>query len=250
MIVNDLDIFKEYVSNYDLSDINLERKFYHSIRVRNNAKEIAESLNLASDDVSLATFIGLTHDLGRFPQWKIYGTFYDSGSIDHALLSIYVLFQDKILKQFNIALENENIIRTAIYNHNKYKVEGNLDDRTLLFTNIIRDADKVDLLYLLKEEDIPISEDGSEVTSVIHEAFMRREPIQITECQTKTDYVLVKLAFVFDLNFAKSFEIVDREKLLDKFFEILKYKDSYRKYYLYAKEYVALKRYRGDILFF
>ena len=105
MIVNDLDIFKEYVSNYDLSDINLERKFYHSIRVRNNAKEIAESLNLASDDVSLATFIGLTHDLGRFPQWKIYGTFYDSGSIDHALLSIYVLFQDKILKQFNIALE-------------------------------------------------------------------------------------------------------------------------------------------------
>ena len=63
---------------------------------------------------------------------------------------------------------------------------------------------------------IPINEDGSEVTSVIHDAFMRHESITITECKAKTDYVLVKLAFVFDLNFVKSFEIVDREKLLDE----------------------------------
>lgn len=240
--MSDLDIFKEYVSNYDLGDPNIERKFYHSIRVRSNAKEIAESLELNEKDVNLATFIGLTHDLGRFLQWKIYGTFYDAGSIDHALLSMYVLFEDDTLKQFNIALEDENIIRTAIYNHNKYKIKNVVDDRTMLFTKIIRDADKIDLLYLVGKQDIVLKEDDSEITDVISNAFWNYEPINITECQTLTDYVLVKLAFVFDLNFKKSFEIVEREKLLDKLFDNLKYKDKYEKYYRHAKEYVQLKR--------
>ena len=242
MIVNDLEIFKEYVSSYDLNDINIERKFYHSIRVRNNAKEIAESLNLTNDDVSLASFIGLTHDIGRFLQWKVYGTFADTKSIDHALLSVQVLFGKDYKCGFNISDVDANVIRVAIYNHNKYKVQDDVTKRELLFANIVRDADKVDLLYLLGEEDIPINEDGSEVTSVIHDAFMRHEPIKITECKTNTDRVLVKFAFVFDLNFVKSFEIVDREKLLDKFYDNLKYKDKYKKYYLYAKEFIEKRK--------
>lgn len=40
-IVQDIEIFKKYVSNYDLNDPNIEQKFFHSIRVSNNAKEIA-----------------------------------------------------------------------------------------------------------------------------------------------------------------------------------------------------------------
>ena len=38
----------------------------------------------------------------------------------------------------------DNIIKKAIYNHNKYKIEENLNDVELLHRKIIRDADKLD----------------------------------------------------------------------------------------------------------
>ncbi len=239
--MNDLDIFKEYVNNYDLSDYNISRKYYHSLRVRENSEKISKSLNLNDYDINLAMFIGLTHDIGRFSQWKVYGTYDDNKSIDHALLGVQLLLKKDSLVKFNISVKDINIIRTAIYNHNKYKIEDNLDDRTLLFANIIRDADKLDLLYLLGKKDIILDEDDNEVTDVIHNDFWNCKEIDITKCCTLTDKVLFKMAFVFDLNFSKSFEIVDKEKLLDNFFETLKYKDKYKKYYLHAQNFIKGK---------
>lgn len=241
-IVQDIEIFKKYVSNYDLNDPNIEQKFFHSIRVSNNAKEIAESINLNDKDKHLATFIGLTHDIGRFLQWKVYGIFADSKSIDHALLSVQVLFGKGLDTGFVISDEDANIIRIAVYNHNKYKIQDDATERELLFAKIIRDADKLDLLYLLGEKDIVSEEDNSEVTDVIHNDFWNYKELDKSDCKTLTDKILLKMAFIFDFNFSKSFEILERENLLDNYFNNLKYKERYEKYYLHAKEFLKAKK--------
>lgn len=69
--VIDLDIFKEYVSNYDLVDLNVEESFIIQLELEVILKKLGSHL---------------THDLGIFPQWKIYGIFYDIGSIDKIIL--------------------------------------------------------------------------------------------------------------------------------------------------------------------
>ena len=240
--MSDLEIFKKYVSKYDLNNPNIKEKYWHSVRVSNNALEIADAINLNDKDKRLASFIGLTHDIGRFLQWDIYETFKDTENVDHASLSVQVLFGSIANTGFVINDADVKIIRTAISNHNKYKIQDNITERELLFAKIIRDADKLDLLYLLGSDDTLVDEDNSEVTNVVHDAFFKGKGINAKYCNTLTDKILLKMAFIFDLNFLKSFNIIKENKLLDKFYNNLKYKDRYKKYYLYTKKFLETKK--------
>lgn len=233
--------FKEYTDNFDINDDNINIKYYHSLRVRENSEEIAKSLKFGKYDIDLAKFIGLTHDIGRFSQWKLYGTFDDSKSMDHALLSINILFREKFLTNFPSLTKDANVIKMAIYNHNKYLIDKKLSERELLFAKIIRDADKLDLLYLLGENAIILDEDDSVVTDVVNNTFLDCKAINTADCRSLSDKILFKMAFVFDLNFTKSFEIIKRKKLLDNFYNNLQFKNRYKKYYLYAKKYIESK---------
>ena len=46
-------------------------KVVHTYHVAENAKEIAEKLNLDQEDIELAELIGLLHDIGRFEELKV-----------------------------------------------------------------------------------------------------------------------------------------------------------------------------------
>ena len=52
---------------------------YH---VAEEARRIAKSLNLSEEEQDLAELIGLLHDIGRFEQWKWYGTYSDKLTMD------------------------------------------------------------------------------------------------------------------------------------------------------------------------
>ena len=91
---------------------------------------------------------------------------------------------------------------------------------------------------MLGEKQIVLDEDNSEVTSVIDDAFWKCKEINVLDCNTLTDKILFKMAFVFDINFHKSFELIKEEKLLDRFYNNLKYKERYEKYYWHAKKYL------------
>ena len=45
-----------------------------------------------SGKISLALKAGLLHDVGRFEQQRVYGTFTDADSIDHAKYGARILF--------------------------------------------------------------------------------------------------------------------------------------------------------------
>ena len=69
--------FIKYTNNYDLTNSHITRKIYHSLRVMEVSKKIAEDLKLTQEQIDLATLIGLLHDIARFEQRKRYGTYYD-----------------------------------------------------------------------------------------------------------------------------------------------------------------------------
>ena len=50
--------------------------------------------------------------------------------------------------------EDYQVVYTAIKNHNKFVIESNLTERELLFSKLIRDADKLDILYALGNKEI------------------------------------------------------------------------------------------------
>ena len=45
--------FKNYVNSFDLNDIAIKRKYDHTLRVKNNCKELAVLLKLNDEDTKL-----------------------------------------------------------------------------------------------------------------------------------------------------------------------------------------------------
>lgn len=66
-------------------------KHEHTLKVAALCEGIAVSYGMAPDDVFLAWLCGLLHDIGRFEQLRIWGTFKDFASCSHARLGLAVL---------------------------------------------------------------------------------------------------------------------------------------------------------------
>ena len=194
--------FEKFIQQYDLEDERIKRKFGHSFRVMENTGEIAKSLNLSNEEIELSKLIGLLHDIGRFEQERIYKTFKDHKSIDHGDLGVEILKKDKYIRKYIEEDKYDNIILKAIKNHNKLYIEEGLTKQELLFSKIVRDADKLDIFY--------------EGVEIFWTNLMDRKNI-ITEA----DKVLNLIGFMFDINFKYDFKILKKEnyinKILDKF---------------------------------
>ena len=79
-----VDAFNEYVSGYDLNNEDIKLKYNHSFRVMKLQEKYAKLLGFSDENVELAKVIGLLHDIGRFEQLRVYNTYDDYKSIDHA----------------------------------------------------------------------------------------------------------------------------------------------------------------------
>ncbi len=88
------DVFGKYTDAYDSKDPKIALKIEHTYHVAEVADQVAHSLGLSQEDCNLAWILGMLHDVGRFEQVRRYGTFVDSQSIAHALMSCQVLFPE------------------------------------------------------------------------------------------------------------------------------------------------------------
>ena len=244
-------VFKKYTDNYDTSDEKIKLKVDHTYRVAALSERIARSLGLGDDDTNLAWLIGMLHDIGRFEQLKNYGTFSDAESIDHAHYGVELLFEDGIIEKFvgenaakdlkgtkdlkETAVKSENeeketkeiseldILRTAIWNHSAYHVEEGLTDRVKMFCNIIRDADKIDILKVNYDVTLEVIYDvtteelkNSGVTDEVMKAFMEHHAVLRSLKKTPIDNLVGHAALVFELVYNESFKIVKEQGYIEK----------------------------------
>lgn len=215
------DEFMKYTNNYGIENENIDRKIYHSLRVMEISKKIATNMGLVNEQIELATLIGLLHDIGRFEQFKIYQTYSDLESIDHGDLGADILKQNNFIRNFIKEAKYDGIILKSVQNHNKYKIADDLNKEEKLFCKIVRDADKIDILY----EAIEIFwKNGREeiqndlISDKVYNEFLSKKPIKKDKNMKKNgiDKLVLMLAFVFDINFHESLEILKKEDYLNK----------------------------------
>ena len=192
--------FDKYASNYDLSDNNLKSKYNHSYRVMNLMIKYATTLGWSKQDIELAKIIGLLHDYGRFEQYRIYKSFIDLETVDHANKSVEELFDKNQIVEFTNRVEDYDLIRFAIKNHNKLNIESTDNERYIRFAKLIRDADKVDIMYVLTNE---IERKGTTegYTKEAMEYIRNYKNVPRTCVKNENDRILVDISFVFDLNY-------------------------------------------------
>jgi len=240
--------FMEYGNNYDQNNASIVRKIGHSIRVMEISGEIAKDLNLEYEQIELAKMIGLLHDIARFEQMKRYGTFRDRVSIDHGDLGVQLLEQDNFIRKFVDDDKYDKIILVAIKNHNKYEIEEYLSEEELLFSKIIRDADKLDIMYegvemFWKDKQEVQEIEESDITTEIYNQFISNETINRKYGKLPADRLVCFLGFIFDINFKYDFKIIKQEDYINKILNRFnfKHKEKFEKVREIANKYIETK---------
>lgn len=232
--------FECYVSNYDLNNPNIYLKYVHTGKVAQNCECIAKSLGLSEDDCNLAWEIGMLHDIGRFEQLRRFDTFMDDVSIDHAQFGADLLFKDGLMEQFDETGENNALIEKAVRYHSLYRIPEGLTEREIMFCQILRDADKVDIyranyetgvhvVYHVTEEEFR----KSVITPEVYEVFCEERAIPREIRRTVADNLVGHIALSFELVYPKSRELAADQgfvwKLLETKFDNLQTIDTMRK---------------------
>ena len=141
-----LDAFAAYIRPYDAQDPKVSLKIHHTYRVAALCEQIGRSIALEGTALDLAWLCGMLHDVGRFEQLRRFGTFDDSKSIDHARAGVQVLFEQGHIRDYLDDDSEDAMLRTAVEWHSAYRLPDGLDERTVMYCNILRDADKIDIL--------------------------------------------------------------------------------------------------------
>ncbi len=222
--------FLDYAKTFDTSIPRIDGKRWHSLRVMDDSNKIAKMQNLNTEDIELATLIGLLHDIARFEQYTQYQTFSDINSFDHGDYGAKLLFENNMIKNYIDTDKYNSIIEKAVKNHNKFTIEEGLTDREEFFAKLIRDADKLDIIY----ESVYIFWKGEEekvISSKIDEdvlnQFLNEKQIK-REKGKKYQYInkiISVIAFIYDINYKGTFEIIHENDYINKILDRYKYND-------------------------
>lgn len=114
----------------------------HSLRVHALAARIVagEGLNPPLPHLAAA----LLHDIGRFPQYERFGTYRDDESVDHGEEGAAFLQAGDFLGSFE-GRERDCIVQ-AVRMHNKREIPEGMDPLARSFCEVVRDADKLDIV--------------------------------------------------------------------------------------------------------
>ena len=231
---NDLEFFKnwfsEYVEQFFDSDYfiqdNIKRKIEHTERVCENILLLAKSAKIGEEGYWLAETIALFHDLGRFEQFIKYKTFVDSKSEDHALLGVKILERMGVLS--HLPPKEQFLVLKAVEYHSRLEIPeySKSSEELLFYSKLIRDADKLDILRIMSESinegEIgrnPAFElylpDTAGCSETIIEDILNKKMAKIKDVRNINDLKLLRLSWVYDLNFPISFAILKEHKYLN-----------------------------------
>lgn len=232
-----IKIFNEYCDKYDMNNPKIKQRYNHTFRVMKISHNIASSLNLSNEEILLSELIGLLHDIGRFYQITTYENISDKKTIDHADYGCEILFNDNLIEKLNIDNKYYEIIKKSIRNHNKVTLENNMNDKELLFSKIIRDADKLDILYLIGNED-ELPKKIEDVTNTCKNYFLEGKIIPYHCIESSGDKVLIYLCYIYDINYKYSFNHIKENSLYEDIYNKLDNKHLFDKYFTNVYQYV------------
>ena len=235
--------FDEYAGRFYGDDAyvnaNLQLKQEHTQRTSREIVLLARELGLDDDETRIAELIGLLHDIGRFPQFARYRTYSDPRSVNHCRLGVQVLRDEGVLDV--LTSEGRRWVETAVGLHGRKSLPSALNGRALLFTRLIRDADKIDIFRIVVENYKQYREDPEgfllevelpdvpEYSPEVLEAILNEELVDSAQLRTLNDAKLCQLGWIYDLNFTASLRRIDRCGFLPELFSFLPQTDEIRR---------------------
>lgn len=215
--------------NEDL-DFAAELKQQHTHEVCAVANLLSTALGLPEEGRNLAFICALFHDVGRFEQFAVYGTFDDGKSENHALLGLEVLEKEGVLN--GLGEKERRIIQNAVRYHNCLNLPHNLSVDEIFFTRLVRDADKIDIYRITSRQYSGLTPTGNDtinfnlpdtpdISPAVMDSVEKGELVRYRDCTYVNDFKLLQLSWIYDMNFSESYRILERKGYLNVLMETL-----------------------------
>ena len=213
--------FDAYVRAYDTADEKIKLKIDHTYRVCALCEEIAKRAGFKNDEVELAWLMGLLHDVGRFEQLRRYNTFSDEASVDHAALGADILFGQGKIRDYTEDDSEDALLEKVVRSHSAYRLPKTFTEREICFSNLLRDADKIDIfkvniivpleeIYNVTTEEI----ENCTVSAAVMESFKEEHDTLRTLKKTPVDNIVAHISLAFELVYPVSLKIVAEQGCL------------------------------------
>ncbi|MCI8967458.1 MAG: HD domain-containing protein [Lachnospiraceae bacterium] len=248
-----LAAFQKYTGKYDITDEKVKLKIDHTYRVCALCEQIAAQSGFDEDEIRLSWLTGLLHDVGRFEQLRRYGTFIDAQSIDHAEFGADILFREGKIRDYVEDASEDELLEKAVRCHSAYRVPEDYTPREKRFADLLRDADKIDIVKV--NVIVPIEEiynvttyelTHCSVTEEVLQAFYEEHCILRNLKRTPVDNVVGHISLVYELVYPVSCQIVQKQgylhQLMDFHSELPKTNEQFAKIREKMEQYLK----RGD----
>lgn len=207
--------YVEYVDGYrqggELPPM-MALKLRHTEMVVENAVAVARGEGLDAETSEVCELAALLHDTGRYEQLRLYNTFRDSESVDHAVFS-HDIVRDKGWLEGH---PRKKAILDAVLFHNRREVPDGLDAITEAAAHCVRDADKLDIFRVL--EDMVANTDWrndntafwnlpvmAKPNPAVVDAMRKGLPVDYQNIKTLADFVLIQVGWLrSELHFGTS----------------------------------------------
>lgn len=194
----------------------MELKLVHTMKVVEAARLIASGERFDARTAIASEAAALLHDTGRYEQLRLYDTFRDSDSVDHAAFSHDIVAEKGWLDGW----ADKDAILWAVLVHNRREIPDasadGLGEFAVTLAKTVRDADKLDIFRVLEEQVATTDwrKDSrafwnlrtvAPPSPAVVDCVRRGAPVAYQEIKCLADFVLIQVGWMIaGLEFATS----------------------------------------------
>ena len=229
-----MKVFDNYVKKFDMSRGNVKAMYFHSIKMMELCKSIANSLGVfTEEEVKICGMIGLFHDISCFSN-KMKNCIILDEDGDYSKKSIDILFEsDKLIREITNDTKYDDVIKVVIYCQNKRGLPKGFSNKVLHFCMVLKDAHVIEKFRLVTNYPYMDMYIDNYPSDLVYDTFKNYRVIDSKVSDNDADKILEVMSYIFGVYYVYSYYLLREEGCVNKLFQSLYINDrNIRKFFL------------------
>ena len=220
-----MKIFEQYVRKYDMNNINIKARYFHSLKVMEIVKDLAMGLGIfTEEEIGVCEFIGLFHEIGSFSKTPNY--YMEDDSEDTYEKTIKILFEKGLIREVTKETGYDDIIKMALYAYDKNGFPSGIDEKTRHICAIIKDAHNLDSFRLFVNYPYIDTRIDGFPSNLVYEQFKKFKTISSKVSDSSSDSVLIVLSKMYSFNYKYSYYLLKKNNYVEKVIDSLTFENK------------------------
>ena len=220
-----MKIFEQYVRKYDMNNVNIKARYFHSLKVMELVRELATALGIFSEEeIAVCELIGLFHEIGNFSKTPNYHIEDDDDDVYEK--TIQILFSKGLIREITKENKYDNIIKLAIYAYDKNGFPSDIDEKEKHICAIIKDAHNLDTFRLFVNYPYVDTRIKEYPNSLVYEDFKNFKTISSRMGENSSDSVLIVMSKMYSFNYKYSYYLLKQNNYIDKMIDSLTFENK------------------------